>query len=913
MAAGEKVIPEITVGNQTYKLMDETAREHLVEVKSTTPTSEDNRLWIKEMSAAEEEANTYEVPTIDEFNDLKSAIDYKEIEFTRGKYYQNNISPINTTQEDSVNWECALVPCSEGDMFTISGQGSNSERLYVFVDSNYEFIDGVHQATTVENLVITAPKNSAYLVMDNRDFTKKSYYGTIANRVDRIENNLLPLPVSIKFTYGKYFANTAGPKINISTMETSVSWSCALVPCSEGDIFTLNGHGSNGDRLYTFVDSNGFRITGAAGEVTANNLIVIAPKDAAYLVLNNNDSTKKSYYGGQVNGNIQKVKDEIHGVENYLHPLYGCLPSSKIEMTRGKYIPTSGTTLTVGAVETSVNFECAWLPCSEGDRFTISGLGTEGELLYVFVDASGNKLQSAPGAMAATKMIIIAPENAAYLAINNKDFTKSSYRGQSFDDWVNKVEELTDPEREVIYSEIVVRATGGKLYLVKDVPVGESIENTINNSASCSYTEQIPIFYAENGQVFITADNVSSDSSVGFAFTDNYGKILSSYITSKRLKADNGVYKGFAKVPKNAKYMYYSGKGSSSSITVRMYPEKTIKEIESYDLYGDLVKAQKAVADDWNLKFLNVYNNLGLGYNHQIPGTAQTWSEQNTRDLTQREVWMPDGLHPALGVGVVSMYADALAAMLKTVPQDERANTYAPEGVDWSGKTILWMGTSIPEGSDTHLSVPGRTSYPVLTCRILEATAVNISRGSSCIRANASNGKYSCMNYGNFKRSLTRALDEITEIVEDWDNIKVQMEDAPASIPSSDIEIMQSHSFENLLLPYLNGTNAMPDLFVIDHGNNDSRMYDTLLEPSLFNIENGYLAEDTYMTDNNYANLKLAFDNDLSGISNLPAFAASVNRNCFRGAMNFIITLILRYNPHARICIVSNYDDISIF
>lgn len=75
MAAGEKVIPEITVGNQTYKLMDETAREHLVEVKSTTPTSEDNRLWIKEMSAAEEEANTYEVPTIDEFNDLKSAMD----------------------------------------------------------------------------------------------------------------------------------------------------------------------------------------------------------------------------------------------------------------------------------------------------------------------------------------------------------------------------------------------------------------------------------------------------------------------------------------------------------------------------------------------------------------------------------------------------------------------------------------------------------------------------------------------------------------------------------------------------------------------------------------------------------------------------------------------------------------------
>ena len=62
------------------------------------------------------------------------------------------------------------------------------------------------------------------------------------------------------------------------------------------------------------------------------------------------------------------------------------------------------------------------------------------------------------------------------------------------------------------------------------------------------------------------------------------------------------------------------------------------------------------------------------------------------------------------------------------------------------------------------------------------------------------------------------------------------------------------------------------------------------------------------MTDNNYENLKTAFNSNLSKIPNLSDFAASVNRNCFIGAMNFIITLIYRYNPKARIVIVGDYN-----
>ena len=79
---------------------------------------------------------------------------------------------------------------------------------------------------------------------------------------------------------------------------------------------------------------------------------------------------------------------------------------------------------------------------------------------------------------------------------------------------------------------------------------------------------------------------------------------------------------------------------------------------------------------------------------------------------------------------------------------------------------------------------------------------------------------------------------------------------------------------------------------------------------NIFGLENimiGKVAVDTWMTANNYANLKTALNSDISGVENLSQFASTLNRNTFKGAMNFIITLILRYNPRARIIIISDY------
>lgn len=69
------------------------------------------------------------------------------------------------------------------------------------------------------------------------------------------------------------------------------------------------------------------------------------------------------------------------------------------------------------------------------------------------------------------------------------------------------------------------------------------------------------------------------------------------------------------------------------------------------------------------------------------------------------------------------------------------------------------------------------------------------------------------------------------------------------------------------------------------------------------------MAEDTYMVSNDCYNLK-RFVGDLGGIPSYQKaqFIASLNRNCYIGAMNFLMTVILRSNPRMKFAFVDNID-----
>lgn len=256
------------------------------------------------------------------------------------------------------------------------------------------------------------------------------------------------------------------------------------------------------------------------------------------------------------------------------------------------------------------------------------------------------------------------------------------------------------------------------------------------------------------------------------------------------------------------------------------------------------------------------------------------------------------------------------------LPYSYKVENYASVknvNTQWMGKTILWMGTSIPEGKDTALNSDGSgKSYPEMVAERLGATCINIALGSSMIRANTRTGDYTDGYSHNILRAFSATSAEKEYVIENWDEIRQKLRDPDTytTLSDADKENCRNSSYEVRLLPYLNGTYPMPDLFVIDHGHNDHKYTledgstDIGIAPTSANIGTGKkIAFDSNMFDgSSYSGLESVYGS-LAKLNQPTIFKYSVNRNCYWGAVNFICTLIYKYNPRARIIFIGNLDD----
>jgi hypothetical protein len=220
--------------------------------------------------------------------------------------------------------------------------------------------------------------------------------------------------------------------------------------------------------------------------------------------------------------------------------------------------------------------------------------------------------------------------------------------------------------------------------------------------------------------------------------------------------------------------------------------------------------------------------------------------------------------------------------------------------VDLHGKTtkkILWLGTSIPEqGNSTG------DSYPHLVADKLGMTLYNESLGSSMVRAANYLGTIKGMYYEPVLRSLSMTIAEKQAILDNWtsglnsDGVvtpggtygwrDLLLGTPPANYTSyASAETILSWSYENkLVAKYLDTTHEdfveSPDIFVFDHGHNDLNVWNY---------------------DQDGAN---------NGDTNAIAIPNPVNsRNRFCGAMNYLIDIILSYNPRAVIVFVGHYEN----
>lgn len=134
---------------------------------------------------------TYDLKDTDLKAALSSITGTKQIEMTEGAYYDLLGSSITIGSPTSYSTKkYALVSCTEGDVFTISGNGANRAQPWGFVDSSGNILakEGNTGSVTIINKVIVAPPNSAYLVLNNdKADTLISYCGRYL--VDIVSDN----------------------------------------------------------------------------------------------------------------------------------------------------------------------------------------------------------------------------------------------------------------------------------------------------------------------------------------------------------------------------------------------------------------------------------------------------------------------------------------------------------------------------------------------------------------------------------------------------------------------------------------------------------------------------------------------------------------------------------------------------
>ena len=254
---------------------------------------------------------------VDVEEDLNNAIDTRAFHYGYEKYlYDRSIwegGGIDTITGDNISQTSEIgrnrarskeyvtgIDCIK--WLPASGDWTYTLSVYLY-DSNDTFVRALTRLTSYEEFDYTQYK---YRIVFARN-TNESI-DVALNRIVCLANKS-PIgaeleSVSVYFekivfpTPNRMYYVTNGTTFDINTRPSVVAdtyWQSVVIPCAAGEGFILSGTGGSQPRLYAFVGSDGTILLKSASGYSADSLNVIAPEGSAYLVINNNDSTKESY------------------------------------------------------------------------------------------------------------------------------------------------------------------------------------------------------------------------------------------------------------------------------------------------------------------------------------------------------------------------------------------------------------------------------------------------------------------------------------------------------------------------------------------------------------------------------------------------------------------------------------------
>lgn len=207
----------------------------------------------------------------------------------------------------------------------------------------------------------------------------------------------------IPFLYRKNINTGFGVGNTVPLTVNNISgFKLAQIDCNGGDFYLINGSGGNSPRLWTFLDENLTILSTAEPNVSASDLLIIAPKKAKLLVINQKTD-------------LPCFKVDREATRNFKVDYRSFPQNNSIQL--GRYALGDVVDLTPAP---TINYRYLITDCQAGDQIDVVGQGGNNPRIYGFLDANNKLLEIADvntqGQI--NHMVITAPANTATVVFN---------------------------------------------------------------------------------------------------------------------------------------------------------------------------------------------------------------------------------------------------------------------------------------------------------------------------------------------------------------------------------------------------------------------------------------------------------------------------------------------------------------
>ena len=231
-------------------------------------------------SAQDTDSNSLALKVTESYTDL----------FVKGAYISNAVSvckTVNLSPTVNASYAYIIIPCRIGDIFTLTGTGGGTQRLYCFVTENSKQAKVAGQNTSASNENFVAPVNGFFVANVQQ---ASAYSLTVTHRGNMADVNGIirfvgetTIDYSSTYIKGKTIVDNGavGDTVNI-TPTTNDAYGYVIVKCVKGDKFVLTGKGGYTALIWCFVDRD-YKILSRSTVITVSDLELIAQQDGYFI------------------------------------------------------------------------------------------------------------------------------------------------------------------------------------------------------------------------------------------------------------------------------------------------------------------------------------------------------------------------------------------------------------------------------------------------------------------------------------------------------------------------------------------------------------------------------------------------------------------------------------------------------